>query len=48
MKTLEERLEMLKDILSNTSPEELLKELQSYEAKGPLAYNYLEDIEEEE
>lgn len=42
MKSFKERLFILEDVLSKTSQEELLKELQSYEAKGPLASEYCE------
>lgn len=46
MKTFEERLEMLKEELANTTPEELYNELQSYEAKGPIAYGECEGMAE--
>lgn len=35
--SFEERLALLKKELEQTTPDELLKELMSYEAKGPLA-----------
>ena len=45
MLSFEERLALLEKELAATAPEALLKELNSYEAKGPLAYGYLEEIE---
>lgn len=47
MKSFKERMKMLEDVLSNTTPDELLKELQSYEAIGPLAKDFLEVDEEQ-
>lgn len=46
MLSFEERLELFKKELAETSPEDTLAELRSYEAKGPLASSFLEDIEE--
>lgn len=37
------KFEALDEILSGMTQEELLEELQSYEAKGPLAVDFLED-----
>lgn len=45
MLSFEERLALLKKELATTAPEALLQELNSYEAKGPLAYGYLEEVE---
>ncbi|MEZ9064489.1 MULTISPECIES: hypothetical protein [Vibrio] len=45
MLSFEERLALLEKELATTAPEALLQELNSYEAKGPLAYGYLEEIE---
>ena len=42
MKSFKESLFWLDDVLSKLTQEELLKELQSYEAKGPLASEYCE------
>ncbi|MGF1748192.1 hypothetical protein [Vibrio cionasavignyae] len=46
MLSFEERLALLQEELAATSPDALLAELQSYEAKGPLAYDFLEEIVE--
>ncbi|HBC3859688.1 hypothetical protein [Vibrio parahaemolyticus] len=46
MLSFEERLALLEKELAETSPETVLAELQSYEAKGPLAYDFLEEIVE--
>jgi len=43
MLSLTERLLLLEKELSKVTPEELYSELQSYEAVGPLAYNFLEE-----
>lgn len=46
MLSFEERLALLEKELAEKSPETVLAELQSYEAEGPLAYNFLEEIVE--
>lgn len=43
MLNLKERLSLLKDELSKVTAEELYDELQSYEAVGPLAHDYLSE-----
>lgn len=43
MLNLKERLSLLKEELSKVTAEELYDELQSYEAVGPLAYDYLSE-----
>lgn len=44
MKSFEERLEMLKEELDNTTPEELYKELQSYgECESKVEVDYREE-----
>lgn len=45
MLSFEERLALLEKELATTAPEALLQELNSYKAKGPLAYRYLEEFE---
>ena len=40
---LEERLSLLKEELSKVTAEELYDELQSYEAVGPVALDYLSE-----
>ncbi|AUR87687.1 hypothetical protein NVP1103O_30 [Vibrio phage 1.103.O._10N.261.52.F2] len=44
MLSFEERLELLKKELSETTPEDLLAERESYEAKGPLARDFLKEV----
>ncbi len=43
MLSFEERLALLEKELAATSPEDVLAELLSYEAKGPLAHEFLEE-----
>jgi len=43
MLNLKERLSLLEEELSKVTAEELYNELQSYEAVGPLAYDYLSE-----
>lgn len=47
MLSFEERLELFKKELAETSPEDTLAELRSYEAKGPLASSFLEGTKSE-
>ncbi|MEZ8657738.1 hypothetical protein AB6D68_01350 [Vibrio cyclitrophicus] len=44
MLSFEERLALLEQELSQTTAEHLFEELTSYEAKGPLAVDYLEEV----
>lgn len=44
MLSFEERLALLELELSQTTAEQLFEELTSYEAKGPLAVDYLEEV----
>lgn len=45
MLSLQERVMLLKEELSKVSAEELYNELQSYEAVGPLAHDFLSDVQ---
>lgn len=45
MLSLQERLLLLQEELSAVSAEELYNELQSYEAVGPLAHDFLSDVQ---
>ena len=44
MLSFEKRLALLEAELAETTPEKLFEELMSYDAKGPLAYSYLEEV----
>ncbi|EJE4209115.1 hypothetical protein WOC12_00380 [Vibrio parahaemolyticus] len=44
MLSFEERLALLEKELAAASPKDVLAEIQSYEAKGPLAHDFLEEI----
>ncbi|EGQ7916016.1 hypothetical protein J7287_002226 [Vibrio parahaemolyticus] len=43
MLSFEERFAILEQAILASTPDELYNELKSYEAKGPLAINYLEE-----
>lgn len=48
MLDLAERLDLLEKSLSKQSPLELLRELEQYERKGPLAIDFLDSLKKSE